>query len=130
MDAILADDASLEAATLASASGRTGATGFVVGQRRGPRFIAERLVPAGPGPFPVEDAVREADRLWDGRIIGFYAVGPAAGLRARLLRPAFCGKLVLLIGRAGRGRTAPAPRGFLVDFDGRFTLKPLPVSRG
>ncbi len=124
MDAHLTAEArrSLEALALLG-----GARGYLVGHRRGPRFIVESLVPvAGGRPFSGAD-VRALDALFGGTTIGFFAVGagrPAA--RKGALRPFGCGKILLEARRDARnGRALKA---FYVDYDGAFGLTPIPVA--
>ena len=122
MDAYLTAEAGL----ILKAAGRLSDSpqcGFLIGHRRGPRHFVESVVPAGSDcPFSC-DQVRILDRLFEGPVAGFFIIGGGRKLRDRLLEPQACGKLLLV---AGPGRDA-ALKAYIVEFDGRFRLSPIPL---
>lgn len=124
MDAYLTAEArrALEALALLG-----GARGYLVGHRRGPRFIVESLVPAAGGRSFSGADVRALDALFGGAVIGFFAVGPGrSDAKKGLLRPFGCGRLFLEARRSARNGLAL--KAFFVDYDGAFGLSPIPVA--
>ncbi len=123
MDALITAEAAADLEILNRLRPAPRAWGFLVGHRRGPRILVERLFPAGAGvglPSPVElDAI---DRGLGRRIVGLFAVRPSAAFRKAAAGPYFYGRLVLDVRPS---RKAPVLRAFVVEFDGRFLLVPV-----
>jgi len=125
MDVFLTDDAErfLKALSLLSESGQCG---YLIGHRRGPRVYVEAIVPAGRGhAFGVEQ-FHLLDDVYDGRTVGFFFFGGGRRAESRVLQPFAYGKIVLEV-RPG-GRRAPALKAFSVEYDGGFTLSPVPLA--
>jgi hypothetical protein len=125
VDVFLTDDAerSLKALSLLSESG---ACGYLIGHRRGPRVYVEAVIPAGRGhAFGIEQ-FHLLDDLYDGRAVGFFFFRGGRRAESRILQPFAYGKIVLEA-RPG-GRRAPALKAFSVEYDGRFTLSPVPLA--
>jgi hypothetical protein len=125
VDVFLTDDAerSLKALSLLSESGQCG---YLIGHRRGPRVYVEAIIPAGKGhSFPIEQ-FHLLDDVYDGRTVGFFFFGGGRRAERRILQPFAYGKIVLEA-RPG-GRRAPALKAFSVEYDGRFTLSPVPLA--
>jgi hypothetical protein len=124
MDAYLTVEArrSLEALALLG-----GARGYLVGHRRGPRFVVEALVPAAGGrPFSGAD-LRALDRVFGSTAIGFFAAGPGrSAAKKEALRPFGCGKLFLEARL--EGRKGLVLKAFSVEYDGEFALSPVPIA--
>jgi hypothetical protein len=124
MDAYLTVEArrSLEAFALLG-----GARGYLIGHRRGPRFVVEALVPAAGGrPFSGAD-LRTLDRVLGATVIGFFAVGPGRPAANKdALRPFGCGKLFLEARL--EARKALVLKAFSVEYDGDFVLSPVPIA--
>lgn len=98
--------------------------GFLIGHKRGHRFIVEKIFPA-PAGFKIDPGnILRLDELFAGRAIGFYASGDVARLKAGLRQPAAAGRLLLAVRTA---RRAPAIKAYAIDFDGRFRFIPLPL---
>ncbi|MEN6561592.1 MAG: hypothetical protein ABFD52_12530 [Acidobacteriota bacterium] len=122
MDVLITAEAKREIEALAAFRPRAGAWGVLVGHRRGPLVIVEKIA-AGGGPETAPDAGALAafDGIWPGRIVGLAAVRPGAAFRRAVLGPAWYGKAVLVL--EGRSRTpALSPR--VVEFERRFFLGP------
>jgi hypothetical protein len=100
--------------------------GLLIGHKRGFRFIVEKIFPAGAGPAgPGERLITELERIWPGRLIGLFAVRPGTAFRKAVLGPLFYGKLIL---RPGMSSGKPAIRASIVEFERKFTLKPVPLA--
>lgn len=98
--------------------------GFLIGHKRGHRFIVEKIFPA-PAGFKIDpENILRLDELFAGRAIGFYASGDVARLKAGLRQPAAAGRLLLAV-RTASG--APAFKAYAIDFDGRFRFILLPL---
>jgi len=98
--------------------------GFLIGHKRGHRFIVEKIFPAPAGLKIDLRNILRFDDLYAGRAIGFYTSGDLAGIKARLRQPAASGRILLAVRAA---RRAPAFKAYAVDFDGRFRFAPLPL---
>jgi len=104
------------------------AWGLLIGHRRGPRFFVERIFPAGAGAvLPPHSGLEELDRLFGRKLVGVFAVRAGAALKESLLGPYFYGRILLDV-RFSRDKTVLKP--FLVEFDGVFTLAPIPLEYG
>lgn len=98
-------------------------SGFLIGHKRGHRFIVENILPLPKGLRPSLENTFSLDRLLEGKIIGFFAFPPTAERRSSLFHPFACGKLFLGV-RAStmRGlRFEPA----VIDYEGRFLARPV-----
>jgi len=125
VDVFLTDDAerSLKVLSLLSESGQSG---YLIGHRRGPRVYVEAVIPAGKDhAFPVE-RLHLLDNIYDGRTVGFFFIRGGRRPESRILQPFGYGKIVLKVLPGGR-RTL-ALRAFSVEYDGRFTLSPVPLA--
>jgi hypothetical protein len=86
----------------------------------------EAIIPAGKGhAFGVEQ-FHLLDDIYDGRTVGFFFFGGGRRAKSRILQPFAYGKIVLEA-RPG-GRKTPALKAFSVEYDGRFTLLPVPLA--
>jgi len=125
MDVFLTDDAErfLKALSLLSESGQCG---YLIGHRRGSRVYVEAIVPAGKGHTFTIEQFHLLDDVYDGRTVGFFFFGGGRRAESRVLQPFAYGKIVLEV-RPG-GRRAPALKAFSVEYDGGFTLSPVPLA--
>jgi hypothetical protein len=126
MDVFLTADAfrSLGAAAVLA---RTPVRGYLIGHRRGPRYYAEAVIPApGIRAFSYTD-IQSLDRIYDGRTIGLFMIGRSASAERPRLEPYACGRILIEAKRgAGPGIRIKA---FVVEYNRRFVLKPVPVTR-
>jgi hypothetical protein len=126
VDVLITPEAGKDLASLAAFRPGPGAWGVLVGFRRGPRTIIEKIA-AGGGPATAPDgqALARFDAIWPGRIVGLAAVRPGAAFKRAALGPAWYGRIVLTL--SGRG-PAPALAAFMVEFDRRFFLDPVRIA--
>ncbi len=124
MDAYLTAEARRSVDALALLGG---ARGYLLGHRRGPRFVVEALVPAAKGrPFSGAD-IRALDRIFGSATIGFFVVGPGRpAAKKAALRPFGCGKLFLEARLDARNDLSF--KAYTVDYDGEFGLTPVPLA--
>jgi hypothetical protein len=126
MDVLIIPEAQREIDALRAFRPRPGTWGVVVGHRRGPRFIVEKVAAAGnPGTAPDERLLDGVEKVWPGRLIGIAVVRPDAAFKRALLGPAWYGKLVLEL--AGSVK-APALRPCTVEFKRSFFFDPVPLA--
>lgn len=125
---LIAPGARLEIEALRAFERRPGAWSVLVGHKRGPRFIVEKVLAGGsPGTGPDERRLAALDAIWPGMIIGAEVVGTGAAFRRSVLGPAWFGKLVL----RSKGRAAAAGlQPYVVAFDRKFFLQPVPFAPG
>jgi len=97
--------------------------GFLIGHKRGFRFIVEKVFPAGRGrTLPDERALAGLDRIWPGGVMGLFAARLSAPVKKAVLGPRFYGKLVLDLGSTAR---KPSIQPSIVEFKRRFFLAPV-----
>jgi hypothetical protein len=125
MDIYLTADAvrGLEAARLLAPAGK--ARGFLLGHRRGARFIIESTLASPSGRWPSLRTLLDLDAEVGGKIVGFFLLGSSGASRKELLRPIGVGKVLIEL----RGRTDRRPvfGGRLIDYEDRFMFRPIPV---
>jgi hypothetical protein len=127
MDVLITPEARQELEAMMALRPKPGTWGALIGHRRGPRYIVEKVVAAGrPGSVPDGQILEGLDGIWPGRTIGLVAVRPGAAFKKAALGPAWYGKLVLAVaGRAG----SPVLRPSVVEFARTFVLSPLPLAQ-
>jgi hypothetical protein len=126
VDVLIIPEARREIDALRAFGPRPGTWGIIVGHRRGPRFIVEKVAAAGnPGTVPDERLLAGVEKIWPGRIIGIAVVRPDAAFKKALRGPTWYGKLVLQL--AGSLK-APALRLHVVEFERKFYLDPVALA--
>ncbi|MBM3310083.1 MAG: hypothetical protein FJY80_01090 [Candidatus Aminicenantes bacterium] len=128
MDVYIAREAEKEIAALGLFGEGKGSLGLLLGHTRGKRFFVEGLFVAPGRDWPSLDGLYALDRLFEGRVIGFFAFRPGGPAARALLAPQAVGKAYLEISRARRTGTFKLAAS-AVDFDGRFKFVPLPLRR-
>jgi len=123
MDAYLTAEARRALAAFGALSPKPDLSGFLLGHKRGHRFIVENIFPLPKGFRPTLEHYYSLDRLLDGKIIGFFAFPPTAVPKSDLLQPFACGKLLLGV-RVDKKRNLHY-ESFVIDYDGRFKAKPV-----
>lgn len=111
----------------AEAAAKRPRSGVLLGHVRGPRWVVEAVYPCPKTEGWNETGFWNLQRIFAGRVIGFYSSRRPAENPSRLFRPFACGKLFLAVA-AGRGG-AIALRAWAIEFDGRFRLSPLRLAR-
>ena len=131
MDVLITGEARRDIEALEILAPKAQAWGFLLGHKRGFRFIVEQAFAAGErAAVPSVERLHALDALWGGRLLGLYAIYPAPAVRRAAAAPYFCGRLFLDI-RRGRGRARQSVlRPFVVEFDGRFRLTPTALRPG
>lgn len=123
---LITPEARQELEALMALRPKPGTWGALIGHRRGPRYIVEKVVAAGsPGTVPDVKTLERLDVVWPGRTIGLVAVRPGAAFKKAVLGPAWYGKVLL---ETGGPAGAPPLRASLVEFERRFHLAPLPIA--
>jgi len=121
MDIYLTAEAvrSLGAARLLTPAGES--RGFLLGHRRGDRFIVENILSSPAGRWPGLKILLQLDADLGGKIVGFFTVGSASTDRAELLQPFGVGKILV----EGTGKTAF--HGKLIDYEEGFRFRPVTI---
>jgi len=128
MDVLITPDALRDIEALRAFRRRPGAWSVLVGHKRGPRFIVEEVLAGGlPGTGPDERLLAALDAIWPGMIIGVEVAGTGAAFSRSVLGPAWFGRLVL---RSQARAAAAGLRPFVVGFDRKFFLQPVPFATG
>jgi hypothetical protein len=128
VDVLITREARLEIEALGIIRPKTPGWGFLIGHKRGSRFFVEKILAAGnAGPGTAARRSREIERLWPGKVIGLFAIRPGAELKRALMGPFFYGKLFVELRFAGN---RPGARPFIVEFERKFRLTPIPLEPG
>jgi hypothetical protein len=94
--------------------------GALIGHKRGPRFIVEKVFQAGSGRvLPNGQILAELDRVWPGRVIGLFAIRPGTAFKKAVLGPAWYDKLIIHMSLSAK---TPGIRPFRVEFERNFFL--------
>jgi hypothetical protein len=126
VDVLITPEARKEIEALMALRPKPGTWGVLIGHRRGPRYILEKIVAAGsPGTVPEAATLERLDAVWPGRTIGLVAVRPGAAFKKAVLGPAWYGKVLL---ETGGPAGAPPLQASVVEFERRFYLVPLPTA--
>jgi hypothetical protein len=126
MDVYLAREAEKSIEAWGMFPGRKGAVGLLLGHTRGKRFFVERLFVAPGRSWPSLDDFYALDRLFEGRVIGFFGILPDNKTKRGLLAPFAVGKAYLEI-KVLRPSGRFAASASVVDFDGRFRFVRIPL---
>ncbi len=126
MDVLITPEARRELEAVLALRPKPGTWGALIGHRRGPRYIVEKVLAAGsPGTVPDGRLLEGLDGIWPGRTVGLVTIRPGAAFKKAVLGPAWYGKLVLAVsGQPGR----PVLRPSVVEFARTFFLSPLPLA--
>lgn len=126
MDALLLEDAlkSLQALNLIASS--PSRDGFLLGHKRGPRFYIEKIFLSQKGFFSSIEQFFRLNRMFDGRIIGFFSFGADEKRIKKILSPHGFQKLLLTI-RSNRRRPMTF-KPYVIDFDSRFFLSKIALT--
>jgi len=127
MDAYLTAEAFQSLSALAQLSKNPKAAGYLLGHKRGYRFVVEKIVSAANAARPTPESDHRLDRLFKGKVIGFFTFSEDKKLREAILKPYACGKILLGVRRVkNRGLSF---RAFRIDYEGRFYMVPIEVLR-
>jgi hypothetical protein len=126
MDAYLSGEArqSLEALCLIHPSSIP--DGLLIGHKRGQRFFVERIVSSMKGFFPSLKKYNEMDKLFDGKLIGFYSYSIDENKMKKILAPFAFGKLFLEISLNPQKKMTI--QSFVIDHEKKFILLPVKLN--
>ncbi len=126
MDAYLSQEAyqSLNAINLISSSSNS--DGLLIGHKRGHRFFVEKIFPSLPGFFPSLKKYHELDKLYDGKLIGFFSFNPEEKKIKKILAPFACGKLFLEI--SSNQQKKMTIKSYVIDYENEFFLLPVELT--
>jgi hypothetical protein len=127
VDIVIVPEAWLDLRALCALGPGPGTWGVLLGRKTGFRFYVERAFPAPRSSAPSGEAVDALDPVWEGRIIGLFAVRPGRDVRRAVLGPRFYGRLFLDLKPL---KKQPAVRAFTIRYDRDFFLSPLPLGSG
>lgn len=96
--------------------------GLLLGHKRGQRFYVEKVFPCRLSFFLSLAHFLTLDRLFQGKIIGFYSLMSQAGKKSLFLQPFAFGKVYLEV-KPGRKKLSFKPS--VIDFRNHFYFKPI-----
>lgn len=126
MDAYLSGEAqqSFEALNLMYSSSLP--DGLLIGHKRGQRFFVERIFSSMKGFFPSLKKYNEMDKLFDGKLIGFYSYSIDDKKINKILAPFAFGKLFLQISLNPQKKMTI--QSFVIDHEKEFVLLPVKLN--
>jgi hypothetical protein len=128
MDAFLTEDCRRLLEAWGRFSRRPTEKGFLLGHKRGRRFIVEQVVPAGSGFSAFIARFHDVNAFFGGKIIGFFSFGTGPQTRKLVLSPIGYGKLFL---EAGRGfKKGLILNSSVIEFGETFHFKRIPLRPG
>ena len=123
MDAYLSQGAYLSLAALTLLAPAAYSDGLLIGHKRGHRFFVENTLSSMPGFFSSIKKYHELEKLYQGKLLGFYSFRPDEKKINKILAPWAYGKLFLKI------QTSPQKKMFIksfaVDYKNNFFLLPV-----
>lgn len=122
MDAYLSREAYRFFEALALVSTEASPDGLLIGHKRGHRYVVEKIFPALKGFSVFPQIYFELDKIFDGKLIGFYSLKPEEKKIKKILAPFAYGKLFL---KVHRQENRVAIESFLIDYREGFFLSPI-----
>lgn len=120
MDAYLSREARQSLTALCLLSSNSIPDGFLIGHKRGHRFFVEKIFPSQGGFFPSLEKYQELDKLYEGKILGFFSFRPNENKIKKILAPFAYNKLFLEINLNTQKKMAIKP--YIIDFNREFLL--------
>jgi len=128
MDVYLSEEAWQQLRAQALEIPHAKAAGLLLGHRRGPRFLVEEVYPCRFGPLPDATMYLELDRIFKGRIIGFYSSASRTRKAGLEWRPYSYNKLYLELGLGAKKRLRL--KAAVVEYAESFRLVPAALAAG
>jgi hypothetical protein len=123
MDVFLSDEAILLLRAHALEGPGKDQGGLLLGHKRGQRFIVEHVYPSRERFFSSERTYWVIDRLFRGKIIGFYSFVSSPKKAPRILRPFAYGKVFLRVTLRPKNRWTLKPH--VIEYKDSFFLLPI-----
>jgi hypothetical protein len=126
MDAYLSKEAlqTLSAVKLVLSESNT--DGILLGHKRGQRYMVESVFPSHGGFFSSSETFFALDKLFKGRIIGFYSFQTDEDKTKKILAPFAFGKLFLRITSDKNKQLIISP--FSIEYQEDFYLSPITLA--
>jgi hypothetical protein len=100
--------------------------GFLIGHKRGHRFFVEKISSSMKGFFPSLKKYHEMEKLFDGKLIGFYSYTIDEEKTKKILAPFAFGKLFLEINLNPQKKMII--KSFVIDHEKKFVLLPVKLN--
>ena len=126
MDSYLSQEAYKSLTALNIISSSSSSDGLLIGHKRGHRFFVEKILPSLPGFFPSLKKYHELDRLFNGKLLGFFSFSPDDKKIKKILTPFACGKLFLEI--SSNQQKKMTIKSYVIDYENEFLLLPVKLT--
>ena len=126
MDSYLSQEAYKTLTALSIISSSSSSDGLLIGHKRGHRFFVEKILPSLPGFFPSLKKYHELDRLFNGKLLGFFSFSPDDKKIKKILAPFACGKLFLEI--SSNQQKKMTIKSYVIDYENEFLLLPVKLT--
>jgi len=123
MDAYLSEETYQSLTALILISSRSSSDGFLIGHKRGHRFLVEKIFLSTPGFFPSLKKYHELDQFFNGKLLGFFSFNPDEKKTKKILAPFAFGKLFLEI--SSNQQKKMTIKSYVIDYENEFFLLPV-----
>lgn len=127
MDAYLSREAHQSLTALCLVSAHSIPDGFLIGHKRGHRLFVEKIFPSLGGFFFSLEKYQELDKLYEGKILGFFSFRPNENKIKKILAPFSYSKLFLEINLNSQKKMIIKP--YIIDFNKEFFLVPIKLKK-
>ncbi len=127
MDAYLSPEACRSLTALCLLSSKSIPDGFLIGHKRGHRFFVEKIFPSQEGFFPSLEKYLELDKLFEGKILGFFSFRLNENKIKKILAPFAYNKLFLEINLPTQKEMKIKP--YIIDRHKEFLLLPIKLKQ-
>lgn len=123
MDAYLSTEAYQTLAALSLISSESNSDGLLIGHKRGHRYFVEKIFPTLKGFFPSREKYFAMNKLFEGKILGFYSFVKDEKKNKKILTPFGHGKLFLQISLNKNKKMTV--KSYVIDYENEFFLSPI-----
>jgi hypothetical protein len=123
MDAYLSGEAHQSLTALSLIHPSSIPDGFLIGHKRGHRFFVEKIFSSTKGFFPSLKKYHELDKLFKGKLIGFYSYAINEKNTKKILAPFASGKLFLEVSLNPQKKMTI--QSYVIDHEKKFILLPV-----
>ncbi|MGD8537069.1 MAG: hypothetical protein PVF66_14575 [Candidatus Aminicenantes bacterium] len=127
MDAYLSREAFQSLTALSLVSSNSIPDGFLIGHKRGHRFFVEKIFPSQEGFFPSLEKYQDLDKLYEGKILGFFSFRSDEKKLRKIMAPFAYRKLFLEINLKRQKEMSIKP--YLIDHEKEFLLEPIKLKK-
>ncbi|GEM_PF-460192 len=123
MDAYITREAYRFIEALSLISSLSSKNGLLIGNKVGNRYFIQKVFPSLPKFYSSLKSFFEIDRLFEGKILGFFSFNPTPEKKKRILAPFAHSKLFLEIHSSPKGKLRM--KAYVIEYERDFILSPI-----